>query len=109
LNGKDAAGQLAGDGKPVEWKYICKVWPQRRTIQQNALDQELAKSLGIADQVIYSMGRETRDFMPYLYAACDIYAPFRLEGFNAPGAGAREDSVLGIAVSYRHPLQWVTA
>jgi glycosyltransferase involved in cell wall biosynthesis len=67
------------------WKYIVKVWPQPRTVKQNQLDLELADRLGIANQVVYSMDRVTRSFMPYLYSACDIYAaPSRLEGFGMP-------------------------
>jgi glycosyltransferase involved in cell wall biosynthesis len=82
------------------WKYICKVWPQERTLKQNDLDLELAKNLGIAGQVVYSMDRATRAFMPYLYSACDIYAaPSRLEGFGMPQveAGACGKPVVGIA------------
>jgi glycosyltransferase involved in cell wall biosynthesis len=102
LNGKVSPSQMTGRERNSlpEWVYICKVWPQKRTIKQNALDQELAKSLGIADRVIYSMGRDTRYLMPYLYAACDIYAaPSRLEGFGMPQveAGACGRPVLGIA------------
>jgi glycosyltransferase involved in cell wall biosynthesis len=102
LNEKVSLGQKSGNGRePLPaWKYICKVWPQKRTIQQNDLDLELAKSLGIAGQVIYSMGRDTRAFMPYLYSACDIYAaPSRLEGFGMPQveAGACGKPVVGIA------------
>ncbi len=102
LNEKTSLGLESGNGNgPLPtWKYICKVWPQKRTIQQNNLDLELAKSLGIADQVIYSIGRDTRAFMPYLYSACDIYAaPSRLEGFGMPQveAGACGKPVLGIA------------
>ena len=82
------------------WKYIVKVWPQPRTVKQNHLDLELAKRLGIAKQVVYSMDRTSRDFMPYLYSACDVYAaPSRLEGFGMPQleAGACEKPVIGIA------------
>jgi glycosyltransferase involved in cell wall biosynthesis len=82
------------------WKYVCKVWPQERTRRQNEIDRKLAKELGISDQVIYSMDRVSRDFMPYLYAACDIYAaPSRLEGFGMPQveAGACEKPVVSIA------------
>jgi glycosyltransferase involved in cell wall biosynthesis len=88
-----------GEIQPV-WKYICKVWPQERTLKQNELDQELAKHLGISDQVIYSMDRVSRTLMPYLYSACDIYAaPSRLEGFGMPQveAGACGKPVIGIA------------
>jgi alpha-maltose-1-phosphate synthase len=82
------------------WKYVCKVWPQERTLLQDDLDLELAKSLGIATQVVFSMDRVTRSFMPYLYSACDIYAaPSRLEGFGMPQveAGACGKPVIGIA------------
>jgi glycosyltransferase involved in cell wall biosynthesis len=83
-----------------EWKYVCKVWPQERTLKQNKLDQELAEKLEIGSRVIYSMDRISRDFMPYLLAACDIYAaPSRLEGFGMPQveAGACGRPVVSIA------------
>jgi len=71
------------DGKVPDWKYVCKVWPQARTRQQNALDLELAAQLGIDKNVIYATHITSRDFVPYLLAACDIYAaPSRLEGFG---------------------------
>jgi glycosyltransferase involved in cell wall biosynthesis len=102
LKGNVSSSQKPGrDGDTLPgWKYICKVWPQKRTLQQNELDLELAKSLGIADRVVYSMDRVTRTFMPYLYAACDIYAaPSRLEGFGMPQveAGACAKPVVSIA------------
>jgi glycosyltransferase involved in cell wall biosynthesis len=65
------------------YKYICKVWPQSRTTEQNLRDVELATTLGIEKNVVYSTSRNSRAFMPYLLAACDIYAaPSRLEGFG---------------------------
>lgn len=65
------------------WKYICKVWPQERTERQNILDLQLAEDLGIRDRVDIITDLSSRDFMPYLMAACDIYAaPSRLEGFG---------------------------
>jgi len=71
------------DSEAPPWKYVCKVWPQPRTIQQNALDLQLASDLGIDKKVIYSTNVVSHNFMPYLLAACDIYAaPSRLEGFG---------------------------
>jgi glycosyltransferase involved in cell wall biosynthesis len=85
---------------PQEWRYICKVWPQERTRRQNLLDHELAEHLGISDHVVYSTDRISREFMPYLFAACDIYAaPSRLEGFGMPQveAGACGKPVISLA------------
>jgi len=71
------------DTKAPDWKYVCKVWPQPRTEQQNVIDMQLAAQLGIEKNVIYTTGVMSRNFMPYLLAACDIYAaPSRLEGFG---------------------------
>jgi len=71
------------DTKAPDWKYVCKVWPQPRTEQQNLTDLQLATHLGIDKNVVYTTSRVSRNFMPYLLAACDIYAaPSRLEGFG---------------------------
>ena len=71
------------DTKAPDWKYVCKVWPQPRTEQQNLVDLQLATHLGIDKNVVYTTSRVSRNFMPYLLAACDIYAaPSRLEGFG---------------------------
>ncbi len=71
------------DIKAPDWKYVCKVWPQPRTERQNLADLQLATHLGIDKNVVYTTSRVSRNFMPYLLAACDIYAaPSRLEGFG---------------------------
>jgi len=87
------------DTKAPDWKYVCKVWPQPRTKLQNLADLELATHLGIEKNVIYTTNTISRNFMPYLINACDIYAaPSRLEGFGMPQveAGACEKPVIGI-------------
>jgi len=87
------------DAQAPDWKYVCKVWPQPRTEQQNLMDLQLATHLGIEKNVVYTTSVISRNFMPYLMAACDIYAaPSRLEGFGMPQveAGACEKPVLGI-------------
>ena len=71
------------DAEAPDWRYVCKVWPQPRTVQQNLIDLQLAAHLGIDKKVIYSTNVVSHNFMPYLLAACDIYAaPSRLEGFG---------------------------
>lgn len=85
--------------KAPDWRYVCKVWPQPRTLRQNLEDLQLATHLGIERRVIYTTNIVSRDFMPYLMAACDIYAaPSRLEGFGMPQieAGACGKPVIGI-------------
>ncbi|MBU1162860.1 MAG: glycosyltransferase family 4 protein [Proteobacteria bacterium] len=85
--------------KAPPWKYVCKVWPQARTELQNASDYKLSHQLGISQNIINVMNRLSRNFMPYLINACDIYAaPSRLEGFGMPQveAGACEKPVIGI-------------
>jgi len=92
-----ALARIGGGGR--DWKYVCKVWPQPRTESQNAADLKLARRLGIEPHVTYVNGMASRNFMPYLIGACDIYAgPSRLEGFGMPHmeAGACGKPVLGI-------------
>lgn len=87
------------DAKAPDWKYVCKVWPQPRTKIQNLADLEMATDLGIEKNVTYATNTISRNFMPYLIGACDIYAaPSRLEGFGMPQveAGACEKPVIGI-------------
>ena len=87
------------DTKAPDWKYVCKVWPQGRTDKQNMADLQLAHDLGIEKNVVFSTGKNSRNYLPYLIAACDIYAaPSRLEGFGMPQveAGACGKPVIGI-------------
>lgn len=87
------------DSKAPDWKYVCKVWPQPRTKNQNLADLELSTQLGIQKNVTYATNTISRTFMPYLIGACDIYtAPSRLEGFGMPQveAGACEKPVISI-------------
>lgn len=87
------------DAQAPDWKYICKVWPQPRTKLQNLADLEMATQLGINKNVIYATNTISRNFMPYLIGACDIYAaPSRLEGFGMPQveAGACGKPVISV-------------
>lgn len=87
------------DTKAPDWKYVCKVWPQPRTIVQNMLDLKMAESLGLEKNITYATNTVSRNFMPFLIGACDIYAaPSRLEGFGMPQveAGACGKPVIGI-------------
>jgi glycosyltransferase involved in cell wall biosynthesis len=96
------------DAEAPDWRYVCKVWPQPRTVQQNLIDLKLAADLGIGKKVIYSTNMVSQNFMPYLIAACDIYAaPSRLEGFGMiqVEANACEKPVIAIdAMAFRDTM-----
>lgn len=98
--GREVMQALAAAGAQLPpWKYICKVWPQPRTAIQSHADQELSEELGISQNVFFHTSIISRQFIPYLIGACDIYAaPSRLEGFGMPQveAGACEKPVIGI-------------
>jgi glycosyltransferase involved in cell wall biosynthesis len=96
------------DAEAPDWRYVCKVWPQPRTVKQNLIDLKLAADLGIGKKVIYSTNVVSQNFMPYLLAACDIYAaPSRLEGFGMiqVEANACERPVIAIdAMAFRDTM-----
>ena len=98
--GREVMEALASLGDTVPpWRYVCKVWPQPRTALQNQLDVDLAAALGIQDRVSFQTHLVSRNLMPFLLAACDVYAgPSRLEGFGMPQveAGACGKPVIGI-------------
>ena len=71
------------DDHVPDWKYVCKVWPQSRTKFQNVTDLQTATQLGIEKKVHFISYKTSRNLMPFLLGACDIYAaPSRLEGFG---------------------------
>jgi glycosyltransferase involved in cell wall biosynthesis len=87
------------DDQVPSWKYVCKVWPQSRTKFQNVTDLQTATQLGIERKVRLISYQTSRNLMPYLLGACDIYAaPSRLEGFGMAQveAGACGKPVIGI-------------
>lgn len=66
------------------WKYICKIWGGESADDHYDDEMALIEELGVSkDKVIYLEGSMSREFMPLLLNACDIYAaPSRLEGFG---------------------------
>jgi len=99
--GREVMRALASiDSSVPKWHYLCKIWPQERTVKQTNADMALARELGIADKVTFAMEEMSRNIMPYLINACDIYAgPSRLEGFGMPHVEASASGKPVIAVN----------
>ncbi len=65
------------------WKYVCKSWPSDSAHDWHDEESKIVEELGIKDKVIFLEGNFSKEFMPYLLNACDVYAaPSRLEGFG---------------------------
>ncbi len=67
-----------------DWKYVCKTWPSDSARDHHREELKLIKDLNLdEDRIIFLEGCFSREFMPYLLNAADIYAaPSRLEGFG---------------------------
>ena len=66
-----------------DWKYICKSWPSECASSWRKEEIKLVEEFGLKDKVMFLDGSFSKEFMPYLINACDIYAaPSRLEGFG---------------------------
>jgi glycosyltransferase involved in cell wall biosynthesis len=67
-----------------DWKYVLKHWDCESAEIHGREEDALIEKLGLdRGKIIYLSGAFSHDFMPWLLAACDIYAaPSRLEGFG---------------------------
>lgn len=67
-----------------DWKYVLKHWDCESAEIHGREEDALIEELGLdRGKIIYLSGAFSHDFMPWLLAACDIYAaPSRLEGFG---------------------------
>ncbi len=70
--------------KFTNWKYVCKSWPSDNARMHHMDEIRVIRELGLdRDRFIFADGCFSREFMPYLLNAADIYAaPSRIEGFG---------------------------
>ena len=91
------------------WKYVCKTWGGGSSIDHRADELRLIEELGDAkDRVIYQQGSFSRDFLPYLINACDIYAaPSRLDGYGMIQVEAQACGIPVISINKMGPQETI--
>ena len=96
-------------GEFKNWKYVCKVWGGDSADDHFPDEQKLIEELGEdAERVSYLEGSLSRDFMPILLNACDIYAaPSRLEGFGMIQVEAQACGKPVISIDHMGPKETV--
>mgnify|MGYP001583429273 FL=1 len=89
------------------WKYICKAWDEERDHKEEEL--QLIEELGLPkENIVFLSGSWSRDFMPYVLSAADVYAaPSRLEGYGMFQVEAQACGVPVISIDAMGPKETV--
>jgi len=93
-----------------KWKYVCKVWGGSSADDHYDAEMALIEELGeeTKDKVVYLEGSLSREFMPYLLNATDIYAaPSRLEGYGMIQVEAQACGVPVISINDMGPKETI--
>lgn len=92
------------------WKYVCKVWGGASADDHYDAEMALIEELGeeSKEKVIYLEGSMSREFMPLLLNAADIYAaPSRLEGYGMIQVEAMACGVPVISINAMGPKETI--
>ena len=92
-----------------KWKYICKAWDAGEDRDHYEEEMELIEELQIPkEKIVFLAGSWSRDFMPYVISAADIYAaPSRLEGCGMIQVEAQACGVPVISIDAMGPKETV--
>jgi starch synthase len=92
-----------------KWKYVCKSTESECARNHHKEELELMAKVGLPqEKVIYVEDDYSRDVMPYLLAAADIYAaPSRIEGFGMLNVEAMAVGVPVISIDAGGPSDTV--
>jgi starch synthase len=87
------------------WKYVCKSTSSECARDHHKEELELMARLGVpAEKVIYIEDDFSRDLMPYVVNACDVYAaPSRIEGFGMIQVEAMACGIPAISIDAMGP------
>ncbi|MDP3991219.1 MAG: glycosyltransferase family 4 protein [Candidatus Nealsonbacteria bacterium] len=92
-----------------KWKYVCKSWGG--DCFRGHLKEELGliKELGLEkEKILHFEGQNSREFMPYLLNAADIYAaPSRLEGFGMIQVEAQACGIPVVSIDAMGPKETI--
>lgn len=99
---------LIGD-KFTSWKYVCKSWGSDCSRNHHREESNIIKELNLdKNKFIFLEGSYSREFMPYLLNACDIYAaPSRLEGFGLIQLEAQACGIPVISIDAMGPKETI--
>lgn len=89
------------------WKYVCKAWDEERDHKEEEL--QLLEELGLPkDKIVFLSGSWSRDFMPYVLNAADVYAaPSRLEGYGMIQVEAQACGIPVVSIDAMGPKETV--
>lgn len=92
-----------------KWKYICKTWGSECARGHSVEETNLIRELGFDKRkILFFEGSWSRDFMPYVLNAADIYAaPSRLEGFGMIQVEAEACGVPVISIDAMGPKETI--
>ena len=97
------------DAEFKNWKYVCKIWGGASADDHYDAEMALIEELGESkDKVVYVEGSMSREFMPLLLNAADIYAaPSRLEGYGMIQVEAMACGVPVLSINAMGPKETV--
>lgn len=93
----------------TKWRYVCKVWGGASADDHYETEMALIEELGEEkERVQYLEGSFSREFMPFILNAADIYvAPSRLEGFGMIQMEAQACGVPVVSIDAMGPKETI--
>lgn len=91
------------------WKYACKSWESTCAQRHQKEEKKLIEELRLdKNKFLFLKGYYSREFMPYLLNAADIYtAPSRLEGFGMIQVEAQACGIPVISIDAMGPKETI--
>ncbi len=93
----------------TNWKYICKAWDEEEDRDHAQEELGLIEELGLPkNKIIFLSGSWSRDFMPYVLNAADVYAaPSRLEGYGMIQVEAQACGIPVVSINAMGPKETI--